>query len=65
MHLKNMHRYFFEIDTFSLSSHRISPNFRANEWENLFSRNECSRKCGIYVVNAELAQLVEQLIRNE
>ena len=46
MHLKNMHRYFFEIDTFSLSSHRISPNFRANEWENLFSRNECSRKCG-------------------
>ena len=46
MYLKNMHRYFFEIDTFSLSSHRISPNFRANEWENLFSRNECSRKCG-------------------
>ena len=41
------------------------PNFRANEWENLFSRNECSRKCGIYVVYAELAQLVEQLIRNE
>ena len=31
MHLKNMHRYFFEIDTFSLSSHRISPNFRASE----------------------------------
>ena len=45
MHLKNMHRYFFEIDTFSLSSHRISPNFRANEWENLFSLNECRRKC--------------------
>ena len=44
---------------------RRLPNFRANEWENLFSRNECSRKCGIYVVNAELAQLVEQLIRNE
>ena len=65
MHLKNMHRYFFEIYTFSLSSHRISQNFRASELENLFSFNECSRKCGIYVVNAELAQLVEQLIRNE
>ena len=89
-----MHRYFFDIDTFSLSSWRISfgfscqrvgklvftqraqpkmltctkntmPNFRANEWENLFSHNERSRKCGIYEVNAELAQLVEQLIRNE
>ena len=47
MHLKNMHRYFFEIDTFSLSSHRISRDFRASEWENLFSRNECSRKCGV------------------
>ena len=65
MHLKNMHRYFFEIDTFSLSSHRISPNFRASEWENLFSLNERRRKCGVYEVNAELAQLVEQLIRNE
>ena len=45
MQLKNMHRYFFEIDTFSLSSHRISPNFRANEWKNLFSPDECRRKC--------------------
>ncbi len=45
MHLKNMHRYFFEIYTFSLSSHRISQNFRASELENLFSFNECSRKC--------------------
>ena len=41
------------------------PNFRANECENLLSCNECSRKCGICVTNAELAQLVEQLIRNE
>ena len=39
------------------------PNFRASEWENLFSRNERRRKCGVYEVNAELAQLVEQLIR--
>ena len=41
------------------------PNFRASEWENLFSHNERRRKCGVYEVNAELAQLVEQLIRNE
>ena len=41
------------------------PNFRASEWENLFSRNERSRKCGNYEIIAELAQLVEQLIRNE
>ena len=39
------------------------PNFRASEWENLFSHNERRRKCGVYEVNAELAQLVEQLIR--
>ena len=44
---------------------RNKPNFRASEWENLFSRNERRRKCGIYEINAELAQLVEQLIRNE
>ena len=42
---------------------KTMPNFRASEWENLFSRNERSRKCGIYEINAELAQLVEQLIR--
>ena len=65
MHLKKYASLFFYIYTFSLSSHRISRDFRANECENLFSRNECSRKCGIYVVYAELAQLVEQLIRNE
>ena len=23
------------------------PNFRASEWENLFSRNERRRKCGV------------------
>ena len=34
-------------------------NFCASEWENLFSRNERSRKCQVYVVNAEIAQLVE------
>ena len=33
--------------------------FVACEWENLFSHNECSRKSQIYVVNAEIAQLVE------
>ena len=31
----------------------------ASEWENLFSRNERSRKTQVYVVNAEIAQLVE------
>ncbi len=39
------------------------PNFRASECENLFSLNERRRKCGVYEVNAALAQLVEQLIR--
>ena len=33
--------------------------FVASEWENLFSRNERSRKSQVYVVNAEIAQLVE------
>ena len=33
--------------------------FVAGEWENLFSRNERSRKSQVYVVNAEIAQLVE------
>ena len=41
------------------------PNFRASECENLFSFNERRRKCRIYAIIAELAQLVEQLIRNE
>ena len=41
----------------------MMPNFRASEWENSFSFNERRRKCGVYVINAELAQLVEQLIR--
>ena len=41
------------------------PNFCDSECENLFSLNERRRKCGVYEVNAELAQLVEQLIRNE
>ena len=34
-------------------------SFRASEWENLFSHNECSRKVQVYEVNAEIAQLVE------
>ena len=33
--------------------------FVASEWENLFSRNERSRRCQVYEVNAEIAQLVE------
>ena len=33
--------------------------FVASEWENLFSRNECSRKSRICEANAEIAQLVE------
>ena len=33
--------------------------FVASEWENLFSRNERSRKSQVYAVNAEIAQLVE------
>ena len=33
--------------------------FVASEWGNLFSRNERSRKSQVYVVNAEIAQLVE------
>ena len=34
-------------------------NFRASEWESLLSRNERSRKCQVYEINAEIAQLVE------
>ena len=34
-------------------------NFRASEWESLLSHNERSRKCQVYEVNAEIAQLVE------
>ena len=33
--------------------------FVASEWENSFSRNERSRRCQVYEVNAEIAQLVE------
>ena len=33
--------------------------FVASEWENLFSRNERSRKSRISEANAEIAQLVE------
>ena len=33
--------------------------FVASEWEKIFSRNERSRKSQVYVVNAEIAQLVE------
>ena len=33
--------------------------FVASEWENLFSRNESSRKSRISEANAEIAQLVE------
>ena len=63
MHLKKYASLFFYIYTFSLSSHRISLDIRFSECENMFSHNERRRKCGIYVVNAELAQLAEQLIR--
>ena len=34
-------------------------NFRASEWESLLSHNERSRKCRVYEINAEIAQLVE------
>ena len=65
MHLKKyaslffLHIYFFTI----FASHFSGYSFQ--RVGNLFSRNECSRKCGVYEVNAELAQLVEQLMRNE
>ena len=60
-----MHRYFFTYILFHYLRGAFLLVSRASEWENLFSRNERSRKCGSYEINAELAQLVEQLIRNE
>ena len=32
------------------------PNFRASEWENLFSRNERRRKCG-FVKKKDLCRI--------
>ena len=64
MHLKNMHRYFFTYILFTIFASRFAE-FSCQRVGNLFSHNERRRKCGVYEVNAELAQLVEQLIRNE
>ena len=59
-----------QIKIFELPLHPLSEthnvlvvkckrNFRASEWESLFSRNERSRRNRICEANAEIAQLVE------
>ena len=46
MHKKNMHRYFFTYILFHYLRGAFLLVPRTSEWENLFSLNERSRKCG-------------------